>query len=68
MKKQTKRGCLAVTEIKIKGDTGRVTVCGQCACEKPSPTYVPLCAAHKVMAQVRPIDVLVDEVIAEYRL
>ena len=68
MKKQTKRECMAVTEVKFCGAVNTIHTCGQCACEKPSPTYIPLCAAHRVMAQVKPIDVFVDRVIAEYRL
>lgn len=62
--KKHKRECAAV----VDRDDKSVCICAIPACDKPSPTYVPLCAAHRVMAQVKSVDVLVEGVVAEFKL
>ena len=69
----TKRKCCAVVNSKnqtitMSGDL--VYLCGLPECRQPLPinTYVPLCGAHRAMAEAKSVPVIVDNVIAEYRL
>lgn len=62
------RSCMAVTSMEFCGEVDSITVCGVCACDKPTKLYVPLCAAHRVLAEASEIKVLTDKVIAKYRL
>ena len=69
----TKRTCRAVVNKEddrpiVPGDL--VYVCGLPECRQPLPinTYVPLCGAHRAMAEAKSVPVIVDNVIAEYRL
>ena len=67
-KAQAKRECAAVTEIEFCGEVYSITTCGAIACDKPFPTYIPLCAAHRVMAETSEIKVFTDNLIARFRL
>lgn len=67
----TKRRCLAImnTEdqpIDVPGDP--VYLCGAVEHSKPFPSYVPLCAAHRTMAEVGTVKVLAEESVAEFKL
>ena len=67
-KAQVKRECAAVTEIEFCGEVDSITTCGAIACESPFPTYIPLCAAHRAMAEVAELSVFTGNVIAKFRL
>lgn len=63
-----KRECRAIIDVEFAGDVNIINVCGVTACEKPFPTYIPLCTAHRLIATASEIKVLTDRVIATYRL
>ena len=65
------RKCCAVVNsenqtITISGDL--VYLCGLPECRQPFPAYVPLCGAHRAMAEAESVPIIVENVIAEYRL
>lgn len=68
MKKQTKRICMAVTNVEFCGSVNQIDICGLTPNDKPEPLYVPLCAAHRVVAGLEAIKVLTGGEIADYRL
>lgn len=68
MEKQTKRICMAVIGQETLKDGQQLDVCGCAALEKPKALYVPLCAAHRALAEVRAIKVFTGKEIADYRL
>ena len=67
-KAQVKRECAAVTAVEFCGEVDSVTICGAVAQEKPFKTYIPLCAAHRAMAEVSELSVFTGNVIAKFRL
>jgi len=67
----TKRKCRAVVNseyqtITMSGDL--VYLCGLPECRQPFPAYVPLCGAHRAIAEAKSVPVIVENGIAEYRL
>ena len=60
--------------VVIKEDNGPIVpgdlvyVCGAAECRLPFPAYIPLCGAHRAMAEVKEIPVLTGDKIAEFRL
>lgn len=67
-KAQAKRECAAVTDIEFCGEVDSITTCGAVAQEVPFKTYVPLCAAHRLMAEMGELKVFTGNVIARFRL
>ena len=45
-----------------------VYVCGLAECVEPFPAYIPLCGAHRAIAEVKEIPVRAGNRIAEFRL
>lgn len=70
MKKKTavKRDCAAVVEVEFCGEVDSVTTCGAVEQDKPFKTYIPLCAAHRAMAEIAELSVFTGNVIAKFRL
>lgn len=64
----TKRNCQAVVDIEFAGEVNTILTCGLPEYDKPFKPYVPLCAAHRTMAEVKEIKVYMERVIAGYRL
>ena len=62
------RECQAVTEENFDGNVNNIQICCARPLDKPTPLYVPLCAAHRAMAEHGEIRVFTNRVIAVYRL
>ena len=65
------RRCCAVTNKEderpiMSGDL--VYVCGLFECVQPFPAYMPLCASHRAMAEIKEIPVRVEKRIGQFRL
>ena len=67
-KPHAKRECAAVTDIEFCGEVDSITTCGAIAQETPFKTYVPLCAANRLMAEMGELKVFTGDVIARFRL
>lgn len=67
-KPQAKRDCAAVMSVEFCGEVDSITTCGAVEQNKPFTTYVPLCAAHRLMAEMSELKVFTGNVIAKFRL
>ena len=59
---------MAVTNVEFCGSVNQIDICGLSPNDKPTALYVPLCAGHRAIAEIKPIKVFTDKVIAEYRV
>lgn len=63
-----KRECQAVVDIEFAGEVNTITTCGLPEYDKPFKPYIPLCAAHRTIAEAKEIQVYHQRVIAKFRL
>lgn len=64
----SQRSCAAVTHVEFAGEVNVINTCGLPAHDKPFPPYIPLCPAHRSLAEAGEIKVFTERVIARFSL
>ena len=59
---------MAVMCVRKLKDGNEVRICGIPSLDKPTKTYVPLCSAHRTMAEIAEVKVFIGDNIGDYRI